>query len=329
MGEPGFGGKMNRQKNKKPLVLSIVVPVYNEVGNISELIDRLEKAAKKARVTFEIILVDDGSLDETWPAIEKAGKKKPYFKGLRLSRNFGTQHALIAGYSVAKGKAIVSLDGDLQHPPELIPEMVEKWKQGFKIVKTRREYAAGEGHFKRGTSKLFYKFFSFLTDVPLDEGSSDFRLIDWRVCAEILAFKDTDLFLRGAIEWVGFKTTTLPFEAGERFSGSSKYTFSRLLKLAYGAIVSFSVVPLKIGIWIGFVTSFLSFGELAFVLYAYAQGWSVPGWASTVGIISLLFGIMFVILGIMGTYIARIHKALQNRPHFIISEINENDRRDR
>jgi glycosyltransferase involved in cell wall biosynthesis len=302
------------------LVLSVVSPLFNEEGSIGEFSERAHAACAALKVSFEILLVDDGSRDGTWEAIREAGRRHPEIRGIRLSRNFGGQHALMAGYSAARGDAIITLDGDLQHPPALFPEMIAAWRKGFDIVKTRKNPDPSLGLWKRLTSKAFYRVFSFLSDVPMGEGSSDFRLIDRRVRDQILTFRDTNLFLRGAVEWVGFKSTTLAFDVEPRFSGVSKFTFPNLMRLATSAIVSFSLVPLRIGIWIGFLTAFLSFCELGFVVLAYFKGWSVPGWASTVGIISLLFGIMFVLLGIIGAYIARIHQALMNRPPFIIAE---------
>ena len=301
--------------------LSIVSPLYNEEGNVNALVDRIIASVRPLDVSYEIILVDDGSKDNTWESISDACASDPNTIGVRLSRNFGHQHALLAGLSAARGQAIISLDGDLQHPPERIPDLLELWNKGYDIVQTKRQDQHIASPFKRITSNLFYRFFSLMTNVYLDPGSSDFRLLDRKVLDTILSFKDTDLFFRGAVQWVGFKTTTLPFDAEPRFSGTTKYSLSKMLKFASGAIVSFSVIPLKISVYVGLLTTLLAFLEIVYITLMYFRGDTVPGWASTVGVLSLLFGILFINIGIMGTYMARFHMALQNRPSFIVSEI--------
>lgn len=306
--------------------ISVVIPLFNEECNVDKLIERLKEQLIQLNLLYEVILVDDGSSDRTWEKIEAASKNLQNIMGVRLARNFGHQHALLAGLSVAKGKAIISMDGDLQHPPSLLGKMIEKHKEGFLVVNTCRNDVEVSSLFKRKTSSLFYKIFSFLTDVSMTTGSSDFRLIDRIVLDQLLALKDVDLFLRGAVEWLGFKSTTIPYDADRRFAGESKYTLSKMFKFAKGSIISFSTKPLVIGIWIGVVTSILSLLEVVYVIYQWISGGTVPGWASIVGIVSFLFGILFIILGIIGSYLARIHIALQNRPRFIISETSENDR---
>ncbi|WP_417459319.1 glycosyltransferase family 2 protein [Kordiimonas sp.] len=300
--------------------ISIVAPVYNEEGNIAALVGRLAAVMDASNLHYEIVLVDDGSSDRTWACIEEARALCAHLKGFRLSRNFGHQHALLAGLASARGRAIVSMDGDLQHPPEVIPELIEAWKSGFDVVSTKRRDEEVTGFFKRKSSQLFYQFFYWLADISVGTGTSDFRLLDRKVVEELLLLKDTDLFIRGAVEWLGFRATVVEFDVDERLSGSSKYSLRRMMRFASGAIVSFSAKPLKIGIWLGFLTSIAAFAEIGYVLWAYANGQVVPGWASILGVVSLLFGIMFIILGILGSYIARMHTALQNRPQFIISE---------
>jgi dolichol-phosphate mannosyltransferase len=304
--------------------LSIVVPLFNEQDNVEILVTTLIKELQAIGRTFEIILVDDGSSDKTW---ERIDAQKAHVVGIKLSKNFGHQHALLAGLTVSRGKAIISMDGDMQHPPTFLRHLVDKHDDGYLIVNTKRNDIQVASAFKRTTSKLFYKVFSFLTDVSMEQGSSDFRLIDRVVLDELLQLKDRDLFLRGAVEWLGFKSITLEYEAAERFSGESKYPLKKMLKFAKGSIVSFSTKPLVIGIWMGLITSLLSFIELIYILIQVIKGETVPGWASTLGIISLLFGVLFIILGIIGMYLARIHTALQNRPRFIIekSSYSQND----
>lgn len=303
--------------------LSIVVPLFNEEPNVDALLDCLRANVDPLGYVYEIILVDDGSGDNTWSKIKDASINNRKVKGLRLARNFGHQHALLAGLNHAKGQVIVSMDGDLQHPPSLIKELIAKRQEGYLVVNTFRDDAKVASFFKRITSSLFYRVFSILTDVPMATGMSDFRLLDRAVINHLLQLKDVDLFLRGAVEWLGFRSITVPYTAGKRFSGESKYSLSKMIKFAKGSIVSFSTKPLIIGIWIGIITSALSFLEIIYIFYQVAHGRTVQGWASTVGIISFLFGILFIILGIIGMYLARIHVSLQNRPRFLVSEISD------
>lgn len=300
--------------------VSIVVPFYNEEDNIEQLVKDVHKSLVALDIPSEIILVDDGSNDGTWGKINEQCSQYKNLRGLKLSRNFGHQHALTAGLTVASGKAIISMDGDLQHPPELIPEMVNAWKKGNKIVYTQRIDKHVFGPFKRKSSELFYTLFSVLTNVTMQPGSSDFRLIDREVLKIILLFNDADIFLRGSIQWTGYSNTTLPFKAEKRFSGKSKYDLKKMMQFATGAIVSFSTLPLKIGIWIGLITSIFAFLQLTYAVFAFLSNNTVPGWASIVGVMSLLFGIMFLCIGLIGTYVARIYTILQHRPRFIIED---------
>lgn len=302
------------------IVLSIVIPVFNEEDNINHLIDRLESVLRPMDVLYEIILVNDGSRDKTWERIKAAASVNKSVKGVCLCRNFGHQHALLAGLHNACGKAVISMDGDLQHPPEMITALFDAWKNGYQIVNTYREDAEVTGFFKRITSKYFYKFFSSMTNVPMAAGSSDFRLIDRAVIASLAEFRDVDLFLRGAINWIGYPTIVIPFKAEKRFTGESKYNLKKMMKFAVGAIVSFSVKPLMLAALVGAITSSLAFLEILYVLIQFFRGATVAGWTSIVAIMSFLFGVLFLILGIIGVYLSRIHQALQGRPQFIIAD---------
>lgn len=300
--------------------LSIVVPMYNEQDNISIVLKKIHDATRHLDMDVELILVDDGSKDNTWSEIEKSIEQYTYLRGLRLSRNFGHQRALLAGLNAASGDAVITMDGDLQHPPEFIPELVKEWKKGSKIVNTKRLDKPVSSAFKRLTSKYFYMVFSILSEVELSEGSSDFRLMDRKPLDALLSLQDSELFIRGAVEWIGFKSVTLPYTAAKRFSGQSKYSLRKMMGFASGAIISYSTKPLRMGIWVGFLGLGLAAIEFFYAIIQYIRGHTVPGWASITGIISFWFGVLFVLLGIMGAYLANIHSMLQSRPKFIVME---------
>ncbi len=301
-------------------ILSIVIPMFNEEGNVANILKEIHTATKQIPMALEIILVDDGSSDDTWKEIEKSINQYPYLKGLRLSRNFGHQHALLAGLNASSGDAVVTMDGDLQHPPELIPDLVKEWEKGTKIVNTKRLDKPVSSSFKRLTSKYFYLLFSSLSEVDVSEGSSDFRLIDRKPLDVLLSFQDSELFIRGAVQWIGFRSVTIPYNAAKRYSGETKYSLKKMINFASGAIISYSTKPLRMGIWLGFLGLGLAFIEFFYAIAQYMRGLTVPGWASMTGIMSFWFGTLFVLLGIMGAYMANIHSMLQRRPKFIIME---------
>jgi len=308
---------------EQPVAISVVVPVYNESANLPELLAQLAAVLNGLGRSFEVVVVDDGSRDNSWQVLNLASASAPWLVALRLSRNFGHQHALLAGLTMARGAAVISMDGDLQHPPQVLPQLVARWDAGDKVVFTRRVNEESLGWFKRLSSRLYYALFSWLSGVHIDTGSSDFRLLARQPLEQLLRFNDVDLFLRGAVQWLGFEasSSTVEFSVSERHAGTSKYSLRRMLRLASTGIVSFSRKPLLVGIWLGVLTSLLAFLELAYILYSYLRGATVPGWASTVGIISFLFGVLFAILGVIGLYLASIHSALQGRPRFIVAEV--------
>lgn len=304
--------------------LSVVVPVYNEEGNIAKLLQEIHLHLSSLNLLTEVILVDDGSYDNTWQKICAGVSQYTDVRGLKLSRNFGHQHALLAGLANASGNAVLSMDGDLQHPPSLIPEMVALWRdEGVAIVCTQRIDTPTTGTFKRITSKWFYRLFSAISDVKMMDGSSDFRLMDRRALDALLSLNEFDVFLRGSVQWIGFNSVNLPYEVGQRFSGQSKYTLRKMLRFAAAATLSFSTKPLRLGIYLGFITSIASLSELLFIVIQFFRGKTVPGWASMVGVTALLFSILFILLGIMGGYLASIHQTLQRRPKFIIARTCE------
>lgn len=303
-----------------PTQLSVVVPVFNESGNIEVLVAALTEELGRLDLTSEIILVDDGSRDTTWLEIVAAAESHKGVRGLSLSRNFGHQNALFAGLHFAAGQAIITMDGDLQHPPSLIPQMVAKWRAGCKVVETSRVDSEDTTAFKRATSRWFYKVFSWLSGIPMSKGSSDFRLIDRQVMRAMTEMRDADLFLRGMTYWVGFPRTTISYQAGKRHSGTTKFSLARMIRFAASSLLSFSSVPLRLGIWVGIATSLLAFAELAYIISVFLRGGSVPGWASTLTLMSFMFGILFVLIGLLGGYLASIFEMLKNRPRFLVNE---------
>jgi dolichol-phosphate mannosyltransferase len=303
--------------------LSVVVPAYNEACNVPALLGALDATLCSLGASYEIVVVDDGSRDATWSVLRAAAERYPGIVGLRLSRNFGHQSALLAGLAHAHGRAVVSMDADLQHPPGVIPALVDAWRGGAQVVRTVRRDVGVASPFKRLTSRYFYAVFSYLTGIPMHEGMSDFRLLDRRVLDELLRLRHRDLFLRGSVEWLGYRTVTVPFDVAARHAGASTYTLRRMLRFASGAVISFSSKPLRLGVWLGLCTGALSLVEIAYVVVQYMRGETVPGWASLTAVVSFLFAVLFVVLGIMGLYIARIHEILQNRPPYVVGESTE------
>ena len=300
--------------------LSIVVPVYNEAGNLEKLFRELGDVLQSLDMTWELLFVDDGSTDKTWNIIESLHQGNGSVKGLRLSRNFGHQYALLAGLANGAGNALITMDGDLQHPVAIIPELVNEWRHGNMVVHTRRLDPPTMPVFKKMTSRLYYRIFSYLSGVRIEDGMADFRLLDRLVVRDILEFGEEGLFFRGIAQWVGYRSSTVPYTSNERFSGTSKYSLKKMVRLAWNGITSFSIVPLRLGIFLGLVTSLIAFAE---IIYAIAvkifTDTAVPGWASAISILSFLFGVLFILLGIVGEYIGRILVEVRQRPRYLIA----------
>lgn len=308
-------------------MISIVVPAYNEERNIQVLYERLRAEMQKLfgssqSPDWEIVVVDDGSKDGTWGRIAALNAADARIRGVRLARNFGHQNALLAGLAAARGDAVISMDADLQHPPELVCELIAKWRDGYQIVHALRRDPPSLPWGKRVTSRLYYRLFSYLSGVQIEPGAADFRLIDRQVLDEILKFKEEGLFLRGIVHWVGYATASVSFDCDERHSGKSSYSLRKMLSLAWHGISSFSLVPLRIAVVIGLIASTLSFLGVGYAIV----GWwldsveTVPGWASSVVIMSLLFGLLFVVLAIFAEYLGRIVIEVRGRPRFLVRE---------
>jgi len=316
----GTVGLPVRQGN--PELASLVIPVFNEDGNLLNLYSEIHGVLEKSDFPWEIVYVDDGSTDSTWQLILDLHRKDSRVRGVRLSRNFGHQCALIAGLRHARGDVVISMDGDSQHPPKVVSALVEEWRAGSKIVNTIRLDPPDVALFKKITSRFYYRLFSWLGGVNLREGMADFRLLDRQVLNDILDFKEDPLFLRGVVQWVGYPSTTITFQGRKRLSGTTKYTLRRMLKLAWHGVSSFSLIPLRIGVLVGVLASILAFCSVVYAIYSkVVSGSAIPGWASTVAILSFLFGILFIYLGLLGEYLGRVVVEVRRRPRYLVSEL--------
>ena len=312
---------MNDIKDRLNPSLSIVVPAHNEEGNLEKLFNELEHALLSVGSDWEIIIVDDGSTDATWAKVGSLHDRDCRVRGLRLSRNFGHQNALLAGLFTANGDAIASMDADLQHPPSVLPQLLEQWRRGKMIVKTERLDSPSTNVFKSWTSRLFYRVFSYLSGVEIREGTSDFRLLDRKVLDKVLEFKEEAIFLRGVVEWVGYPTATIAFQCGDRYAGTTKYTLRKMLRFAWHGISSFSLVPLRLGTLLGVISSAIAFLAVGYAIVSkMVVGHAVPGWASSVAIISFLFAVLFIYLAVFAEYLGRVLQEVRGRPRFIVSE---------
>jgi dolichol-phosphate mannosyltransferase len=301
--------------------ISIVIPARNEEGNLPVLCKELSEVLSTLQYEYEILIVDDGSTDSSWKTIQTLHQQQVGIFGIKLSRNFGHQNALMAGLHFASGDAVITMDADMQHPPSVLPSLISRWEQGYKAVNTLRIATEKEGFGKRVTSKFFYRVFSWLSGSPLKSGMADFRLLDRSIVEVLTSFQEPHIFFRGLIPWVGFSSTDVEYKSPPRLSGSAQYSFRMMVRFALAGLTSFSIFPLRISILIGIITAGLAFIELFYVLFtAIIAETSVPGWASTLGLMSFLFGILFILLGVIGEYIGRIFETVKGRPQFIIQD---------
>ena len=306
-------------------LVSIVIPAHNEEENIIVIVERIEKVFEKLNYNFEIVVVDDGGTDKTLNVIEDLAKVKQNFFYIEFSRNFGHQPALKAGLDYAKGDCVISLDADLQHPPELFIKMLAKWEEGFEVVYTRRLEDKNQSFKKRKSSAYFYKLLNALSDVEIESGTADFRLLDRIAVNAFRDFTEYEPFIRGLVKLLGFKQYAIDYIPDERFSGASKYNLSKMKKLALHGVTSLSIKPLHTAVYLGFFFSFLSLLYIPYVLYAFFIGREVSGWASLISTVAFFGGLQLVILGIIGIYIGKMFMQTKNRPNYIIRSTNIKD----
>lgn len=300
---------------------SVIVPLYNEELVIKESYKRLKNVMDSTDESYEIIFVNDGSMDKTLGIAKEICKRDKNIKLLSFSRNFGHQAAITAGMDYSGGKAVIVIDADLQDPPEVMLRMIEKWKQGYDVVYGKRLKRIGETFFKKITAKAFYRTLKGMTDVNIPVDTGDFRLIDRKVCDALKLIPERNRYVRGLVSWLGFRQTGVEFVREERFAGETKYPFKKMVRFASDAITSFSYKPLKIATYTGSAVSVFSLIYLIVILFENLfSSDAVPGWSAIVVLSFLLNGLMFVMLGIIGEYVGRIYDEAKGRPLYIIGE---------
>jgi len=304
--------------------LSVVIPAYNEEKNISFLISELVKTLSQTKYDFELILVDDGSRDNTLNEIKVQAEIHHNVFYIELSKNFGKDYALKSGIDMANGDAVITMDADLQHPPHLLPNMLKYWEEGFDIIYTYREDSNPHvSRYQKIASKLFYKGINALSDITLENGISDFRLLDQKVVKELRKIDEYEIFFRGMVKWVGFLQKGIPYTPAERHTGNASYSFFSLAKLAIGSIMAFSVRPLYIATGLGLFFSLASLLYIPYIAISYFAGYdAVSGWASLIATISFFGGIQLLVLGIIGMYLGKIFLQTKHRPNYIVRSTN-------
>lgn len=302
-------------------LLSVVVPMYNEEEVIQTTYERLTAVLEQLGETYEIVMVNDGSRDRTAEIVREICRKDDRIRLVDFSRNFGHQIAVTAGMDYASGRTVVLIDADLQDPPELIPEMLRLWREGYDVVYGKRIARKGETWFKKLTAKLFYRMLRAMTSVNIPVDTGDFRLMDRKVCDTLCGMREQRRFIRGMVSWAGFRQTSVEYVREERFAGETKYPLRKMIRLSIDAITSFSTKPLKIASILGFLLSAAGFVYLLVVLYLrFFTDATQPGWTSLV-VISLLFhGITLSLLGVLGEYIGRIYEETKDRPLYLVAE---------
>lgn len=301
--------------------ISVVAPVFNEAEGIKTFAETVIAVLEQTTDSWELVLVDDGSSDGSWEILRSLHDKNQRIKILRLSRNFGNQAAISAGLKRAQGSAVITMDSDLQHPPELIPQMVQLWKSGFQSIYTIRTYSEETGFLKQFTSSAFAKAMNFFSTTSMPEGMSDYRLLDRKIVDSLNAMGENARFVRAMVSWLGFRQAGLPFTTKPRVAGTTKFSVVKLLRLSLDGITSFSVMPLR---WItccGLIVAAMSLFYAGYVLCeVIATGITTPGWSTLVVAVLFLGGIQLTALGIVGEYVGRIYMETKHRPLFVVEE---------
>ena len=301
--------------------LSVIIPVHNESANIAPLCERLLPILNRITPAWEMVFVDDGSRDDTLERIREVGRDEPRISAVSFSRNFGKEIAIAAGLDHARGDAVVIMDADLQHPPEMIQTFVERWRDGYLMVYGQRTDRSDETRVKRGFAHLFYRLFARFGEIALPEGAGDFRLIDRKGVEALRTLREKARFSKGLYAWIGFKATGVPFVVEERQYGTSKWSFRKLFRFAFDGMAAFSTVPLRVWTYIGFLISFLAIATAVyFLIRTMLFGTDLPGFPSLIVSIMFFSGIQLMSLGIIGEYVGRIFAEVKRRPLYVVAE---------
>lgn len=301
-------------------MISIVTPVYNEEENVVYFHDEVTKVMKDVPMEYEIIYVNDGSRDRTDELIHQLAESDPHVRALTFARNFGHQIAITCGMDFAMGDAVITMDGDMQHPPALIPVLIEKWQEGYDIVQTIRTATEDAGPVKKITSAGYYAVINSISNTPVVPGGSDFRLMNRKALDAFLRFREHSRFIRGIVGGLGFKQTTVEFEAPARHAGVSKFSMKKMLHFAMDGILTNSTLPLRISFYIGVVAAAFGVLVILHVLYCVLMGQAVPGWATMTILISLFGSFNLMGLGVIGEYVGRIYEEAKDRPLYWLSD---------
>ncbi|MFV0269977.1 MAG: glycosyltransferase family 2 protein [Draconibacterium sp.] len=303
-----------------PKKVSVIIPCFNESGGLLLFYKDL-KSHLPEKYHYEVIFVNDGSADNTLEVIKELRQNDSSVHFISFSRNFGHQNALKAGFDMASGNCAICLDADLQHPPKLIPQLIEKWEEGFESVVTKRIDHDSISGFKKLTSRMFYQLTNRLSDVKLENGVADFRLLDRKVLDALKNFSENQIFLRAVIQWLGFKQCIISYKAGERVAGDSKYTLKKMISFALSGITAFSIKPLRFSIYLGLLFAALSFlyGVYALGVFLFTNN-ALPGWTSILMSVLFIGGLNLLMLGIIGEYLGKLFIENKKRPNYIIAE---------
>lgn len=309
---------MVMQKRK----VSIIICCYNEETNIPVVVEAIHASMANLNYDYEIIAVNDGSSDSSQAVLEKMSLIDEQLHYIELSTNFGHQNALKAGLDNASGDCLISMDADMQHPPTMLPDFLQKWEEGYDIVYTRRMDDPNLSKSKRVTSNLYYNVLNIVSDIKLDKGVADFRLMDRTAANVLIGIQGSDLFIRGIVHWMGFKQYAIDYMPSKRYSGETKYTLKKMVHLAVQGILSFSTKPLHFALYIGFIISLLSLLLVPYAIISLFSGHVMAGWVSLIISVGFLGGLQLFILGIIGIYIGRIFVKVKGFPPYIIRKTN-------
>jgi glycosyltransferase involved in cell wall biosynthesis len=304
---------------------SIIAPVFNEMGNLDILYTRIKEVMDSTGEEWELVLVDDGSSDGSTDKIRELGQQDACVRPVIFARNFGHQLAVTAGLDYSRGDAVVIIDADLQDPPEVILDMIQKWREGYQVVYAVRTEREGETWFKKFTASLFYRIIYRITDVKIPLDTGDFRLLDRKVVDVLKGMRERYRFLRGMSVWVGFKQTGVEYRRAARFTGETKYPFKKMFKFALNAVTSFSYFPLQLATFVGFISAGIAIVFIPIVIILRLTGWQAfIGQATTLIAVLFLGGVQLISLGILGEYIGRIYDEVKGRPLYVVSEAPSN-----